>query len=271
LVTFLRNKRIQMRHFKKSVILCQQSILKGEYAVMSKCDGAFVVLSQRSGRLLVKDSSKNTLFDEPTKTFFKFLIYAETIDNKVFFAFDNSLDCDFKKRYEALKRVEELDHRIVVINSIFTFSPLLFLKESLEQTFPCDGIVLVSVYDETPHYKWKPVQTVDFLIQSNGYCIVGWSSVNPLPFPWCWVEEKKDSKYIGIPFGDEKGPHRFSGDVAKVQNSVVECSYDGNGVWRFKRKRDDKTLEFQSVKSFAGANNWTTAQSALNSLQPVDK
>jgi len=257
-----------MRHFKKSVILSKQSVLCGEYAVMAKCDGKFIVLSQRCGRLWARDAFNRRIFDQPTKARFDFMIYAETLDCKTFFAFDNSLDSNFRTRHEALKKVESFDNRIVAINATFTFSPLKMLREP-KATFPCDGLVLISVHDETSHYKWKSIQSVDFFIDTFGNCVVGWLATDALPFAWCWIAVKKeDTSYVGIPFGDESGPHKFEGDIQSVQNCVIECVFQGSGCWSLLRKREDKTLEFEKSASFAGANNWNTAKSALNAWQP---
>ena len=252
-----------MRFFKKPIILTCKSRIEGEYGVMPKCDGTFTILHQRHGNIFFKNCGRSVFLKKATNRF-DFQIYAETIDYKTFFAFDTSMEENYKERYKALKSVS--DETIVVLEVLFTDTPLKNLKQP-KHTFPCDGLVLVSVNDSTPNYKWKSIQTVDFFIDEYGNCIVGWLASDPLPFNWSTVLiEKSVKSYVGIAFGDCKGPHKYIDSVEKAKYSVVECCYKGDGRWKKIKTRKDKTDEYNQSSTFAGANNWYTAESALCGL-----
>lgn len=251
-----------MRPFKKSIVLTKKATLEGEYAIMSKCDGVFVSLAVRGGKLVVRDVDRNFLFSTKTSCNFSFFVYADMIHRDRFFAYDNSLDTDFRTRHQEMTRALSSERRVTVVEAIFTFSPLDNLLNAPKIDAPCDGVVLVSVFDATAHFKWKPVQTADFVITETGQCLVGWRVSDENPYPW-FKFSSKGASYFGVPFGDENGPHKFLGDVAKVSGKVVECRFQSPDRWIPVRKRDDKTLQYISSPVFCGANSWTTVQSVF--------
>ena len=251
------------RPFKKSVVLEPSSVLTGEYAVMTKCDGVFVSLSARRGECVVRDADRRVLFTFSTRLDFNFFIYADMIGDR-FFAYDVSLDANFFDRHAALVASAAGEERVVIVRPYFTSEPREHLHLAPPvQGAPSDGVVLVSVDDSTPHYKWKPVHTADFVVTRENKCLVGWLACDPLPFPWCKPECRIDSTYMGIAFGDEDGPHRFEGSGAE-HDTVVECVFKPPDTWVRVRDRHDKTLQFiRSPAVFSGANSWKTALSVL--------
>jgi len=259
------------RAFKKSIVLEPTSRLAGEYAAMTKCDGVFVSLSTTaSGRLVVRDVDRKVLFTLATKLNFKtFFVYADMVPGPRFFAYDTSLETDFRRRHAALAAAvgdRDAESVVVVVWPAFTRSPIrdLGLAPPVVDA-PTDGVVLVSVADVTPHYKWKPVQTADFVVTAEKTCLAGWLTSKPLPYDWCRVSSHASSTYAGVPFGDERGPHRFQGDAAP--GTVVECRFQQPDTWVQVRTRDDKTRQYSaSALVFAGANSWTTARSVLTAL-----
>lgn len=255
------------RAFKKSVVLEPSSRLEGEYAAMTKCDGVFVSLSTERGRLVVRDVDRKIISTLETKLNFKFFVYADMVDESRFFAYDTSLETDFRRRHAALVTASGRDDRVVVVRPFFTRHPLRDLHRAPPVVgAPIDGVVLVSVRDATPHYKWKPVQTVDFLVTSERECLAGWPTSQPLPYPWCEAKSRAGSTYAGVPFGDERGPHAFEGDASP--DTVVECAFRSPDTWVQVRARDDKTRQFRDCELvFAGANSWTTARSVLSALK----
>lgn len=250
-----------MRQFKKSIVLGPRSPLVGEYAVMSKCDGLFVSLSSRRGRLVVRDSERKVLFTFETNIDLTFFVYADMIGER-FFAYDSSLDGNFFERHAALVAAVAGDQRIAVVYPLFTKTPREHLHLAPAIDAPCDGVVLVSVDDATPHYKWKAVHTADFLVTSDKKCLVGWLASDPFPFDWCEPERRIGSSYIGIAFGDASGPHRFEGET--LPETVVECRFKHPNIWVWTRDRVDKTQQYVSSRAmFAGANSWKTVLSVV--------
>lgn len=230
---------------------------------MAKCDGLFVSLKNQKNKLIVRDVERKVITVLPTRLKFSFYVYADMVDQETFYAYDNSLDFNFKKRYEIMLSMFDGDSKIRVIKATFTTNPLKHLFSVPAIGAPTDGVVLVSVFDETPHYKWKAVQTADFLVTANGRCLAGWQRKHPPPHSWCVFPDNDDS-YFGLEFGDSDGPHTFLGDLTEAADRIVECRFQPPRYWIPVKTRHDKTKQYKNSKIFCGANSWTTIQSVLD-------
>jgi len=164
-----------------------------------------------------------------------------------------------------------------------------FYSDMSKLIYKIDGLILISKnhnYDNTLNYKWKPLNTIDFVakkcpdnmlgispynikdgkilyllfcgIRSNEYKQLGVKKLNlyDIMFTNVCVNKygKTNDSYIPIQFSPSDNPYAylFWSDNSNLDNTVVELKYDIHiNEWELVKIRDDRTLDMKR-KSYYG-------------------
>lgn len=276
------------------------------YAVTLKADGEWVrgsinndgnyVWLDINGKEIVKTkwsfNLKNILYGE----------YVEKINTVIIFDMEDNYST-FEERFNVLKKLE-LENGLRLCDIQFPENEKTFscLKMFDKHSYPNDGFVFTprnvvvsnpKDFDKFPIYKWKEINTVDFLIRyKNVYCGISREQfynlkTESLPVVKGYYNSKDvntagtyktlfdpGSKYFGYIFFHRnfKNSDSLACDCNNdfpcstcfyYNNKVVECFYELDKGWVPLKIRYDKTKQLKNSASFQGPNNYKIALDAV--------
>lgn len=241
---------LEMQHLK---------YIKKGYAVTPKADGErvlLVVLPGVKAIFMIKNGFECSYFSDLKVEPNLYLLDGEYIDKKIVYVFDilvwngnNVMNHNFKARQSYNPSV--LSNNVEKKKHIWTNPIWKACKQWLTTKLPynIDGLIftpLNSKYKSRHIYKWKPVKdlTVDGIVIFEGKVksgdllpfIVTGSSGQAYPLFKIKYKESRPIKWNVDGF-DMK--IRYKDNIKSL--TTVECEYDGNGIWKITRVRDDKT------------------------------